>query len=124
MRIPCAIYRGGTSKPVFFLEDDLPKNAKKRDAVVLEAFGTPDVRQIDGLGGADPLTSKVAYIGAPPLGGRSSPPVDCGLDRAIDFVDDAPSILAAAPRQTAPVMPEQKIRLASRGFDRQSTPHH
>lgn len=62
MRIPCAIYGGGTSKPVFFLEDDLPKNAKKRDAVALEALGTPDVRQIDGLGGADPLTSKVAYI--------------------------------------------------------------
>lgn len=65
MKIPCAIYRGGTSKPVFFMEDDLPKDAKKRDAVVLDAFGTPDVRQIDGLGGADPLTSKVAYIGAP-----------------------------------------------------------
>jgi hypothetical protein len=35
-RIPCAVYRGGTSKPVFFLEDDLPKDAKKRDAVVLD----------------------------------------------------------------------------------------
>ncbi|HYT55267.1 MAG TPA: PrpF domain-containing protein [Verrucomicrobiae bacterium] len=63
MKISCAIYRGGTSKPVFFLEDDLPKDAKKRDAVVLEAFGTPDIRH--GLGGADQLTSKVAYIGAP-----------------------------------------------------------
>jgi hypothetical protein len=63
MKIPCAIYRDGTSKPVFFLEDDLPKDAKKRDAVVLEAFGTPDIRH--GLGGADPLTSKFAYIGAP-----------------------------------------------------------
>ena len=47
MKIPCAIYRGGTSKPIFFMEDDLPKDAKKRDQVVLEAFGTPDVRQID-----------------------------------------------------------------------------
>lgn len=65
MKIPCAIYRGGTSKPVFFLEDDLPRDAKQRDALVLEAFGTPDIRQIDGLGGADPLTSKVAYISAP-----------------------------------------------------------
>jgi 2-methylaconitate cis-trans-isomerase PrpF len=69
MKIPCAIYRGGTSKPIFFLEDELPKDAKRRDAVVLEAFGTPDVRQIDGLGGADPLTSKVAYIGAPTVPG-------------------------------------------------------
>jgi 2-methylaconitate cis-trans-isomerase PrpF len=54
MKIPCAIYRGGTSKPVFFMEDDLPKDNKMRDAVVLEAFGTPDVRQIGGLGGAGP----------------------------------------------------------------------
>jgi 2-methylaconitate cis-trans-isomerase PrpF len=69
MKIPCAIYRGGTSKPIFFLEDELPKEARQRDAVVLQAFGTPDVRQIDGLGGADPLTSKVAYIGAPTVPG-------------------------------------------------------
>lgn len=65
MKLPCAIYRGGTSKPVFFMEDDLPKDGKKRDQIVLDAFGSPDARQIDGLGGADPLTSKVAYIGAP-----------------------------------------------------------
>jgi methylitaconate Delta-isomerase len=65
MKIPCAIYRGGTSKPIFFLEDDLPKDRKKRDQLVLDAFGSPDVRQIDGLGGADPLTSKVAYIARP-----------------------------------------------------------
>jgi methylitaconate Delta-isomerase len=65
MKIPCAIYRGGTSKPIFFMEEDLPKDDKERDQIVLEAFGSPDLRQIDGLGGADPLTSKVAYI-APP----------------------------------------------------------
>jgi 2-methylaconitate cis-trans-isomerase PrpF len=67
MKIPCAIYRGGTSKPIFFMEGDLPQDKKKRDQTVLEAFGSPDLRQIDGLGGADPLTSKVAYIGAPTL---------------------------------------------------------
>jgi len=65
MRIPCAIYRGGTSKPIFFLEQDLPRDSKERDQAVLAAFGSPDLRQIDGLGGADPLTSKVAYIGPP-----------------------------------------------------------
>ncbi len=65
MKIPCAIYRGGTSKPIFFLEKDLPQDSKKRDEVILTAFGSPDLRQIDGLGGADPLTSKVAYIGPP-----------------------------------------------------------
>jgi 2-methylaconitate cis-trans-isomerase PrpF len=69
MKIPCAIYRGGTSKPIFFMEDDLPQKSTTRDDIVLEAFGTPDVRQIDGLGGADPLTSKVAYIGGPTVPG-------------------------------------------------------
>lgn len=67
MKIPCAIYRGGTSKPIFFLEKDLPRDSNERDQLVLAAFGTPDMRQIDGLGGADPLTSKVAYIGPPTI---------------------------------------------------------
>lgn len=67
MKIPCAIYRGGTSKPIFFLEKDLPQDPKERDQVILAAFGSPDLRQIDGLGGADPLTSKVAYIGPPTI---------------------------------------------------------
>ena len=68
-KIPCAIYRGGTSKPIFFLEKDLPRDPKERDRVVLASFGSPDMRQIDGLGGADPLTSKVAYIGPPTVPG-------------------------------------------------------
>lgn len=67
MKLSCAIYRGGTSKPIFFLEKDLPRDAKKRDKLVLATFGSPDIRQIDGLGGADPLTSKVAYIGPPTI---------------------------------------------------------
>lgn len=65
MKLSCAIYRGGTSKPVFFMERDLPQDPRERDHLVLAAFGSPDMRQIDGLGGADPLTSKVAYIGPP-----------------------------------------------------------
>ena len=69
MKIPCAIYRGGTSKPIFFLEKDLPRDPEARDQLILAAFGSPDLRQIDGLGGADPLTSKVAYIGPPTLPG-------------------------------------------------------
>ena len=55
IKIPCAIYRGGTSKPIFFMEEELPKDPNKRDRMVLEAFGSPDMRQIDGLGGADRL---------------------------------------------------------------------
>ena len=54
--------RGGTSKGGFFLADDLPKDPKARDAFLLRAFGSPDPRQIDGMGGADPLTSKVAVV--------------------------------------------------------------
>ena len=61
--IRCSIVRGGTSKAVFFLDGDLPREQKLRDKVIQSAFGGVDVRQIDGLGGADTLTSKVAIIG-------------------------------------------------------------
>ena len=61
-RIPCTLMRGGTSKGPFFLASDLPANPDLRDRVLLAAMGSPDVRQIDGIGGADPLTSKVAII--------------------------------------------------------------
>ena len=64
-KIPCVIQRGGTSKGIFIHEKDLPKDPGLRDKVVLAIFGSPDKRQIDGLGGADPLTSKVAIIGPP-----------------------------------------------------------
>ena len=54
--------RGGTSKGGYFLAADLPADAAERDAFLLRAMGSPDPRQIDGLGGADPLTSKVAVV--------------------------------------------------------------
>jgi len=62
-RIPCAILRGGTSKGVFFHEGDLPRDPQARDRVLLAAMGSPDPRQIDGLGGADNLTSKIVIVG-------------------------------------------------------------
>ena len=62
-KIPCVIQRAGTSKGVYFHEKDLPENPQLREKVILSVFGSPDIRQIDGLGGADPLTSKVAIIG-------------------------------------------------------------
>lgn len=62
-RMRCAIIRGGTSKGIFLHENDLPVDAEARDRIILKIFGSPDVRQIDGLGGADPLTSKLAIIG-------------------------------------------------------------
>jgi len=54
--------RGGTSKGGFFLAADLPTDPATRDAFLLRAFGSPDPRQIDGMGGADPLASKVAIV--------------------------------------------------------------
>lgn len=56
--------RGGTSKGIVLRAEDLPDDPRRRDAVILRIFGSPDRRQIDGLGGADPLTSKLAIIGA------------------------------------------------------------
>lgn len=62
-QIRCVIMRGGTSKAVFLRESDLPADEAERSRTILSIFGSPDRRQIDGLGGADPLTSKLAVIG-------------------------------------------------------------
>lgn len=64
--IRCSIIRGGTSKGVYLKESDLPRDAEARDQTILGIFGSPDKRQINGLGGADPLTSKVCVVGPPP----------------------------------------------------------
>jgi 4-oxalomesaconate tautomerase len=60
--ISCSLMRGGTSKGLYFLGTDLPSDRALRDEVLLAAMGSPDPRQIDGLGGAHPLTSKVAIV--------------------------------------------------------------
>lgn len=60
--IPCYYMRGGTSKGPFFLASDLPGDQATRDKVLLAIMGSPDKRQIDGLGGAHPLTSKVGIV--------------------------------------------------------------
>ena len=64
--IRCVILRGGTSKGVYLRDADLPVDPAARQRLILSIFGSPDKRQIDGLGGADPLTSKVCIIGPPP----------------------------------------------------------
>ncbi|MDD5082359.1 MAG: PrpF domain-containing protein [Dehalococcoidales bacterium] len=61
--IRCCIMRGGTSKGIFLLRNDLPGDESSRDRLIMRIFGAPDVREIDGLGGADALTSKLAIIG-------------------------------------------------------------
>lgn len=60
--IPCLLMRGGTSKGPFFKATDLPADTATRDRVLLAALGSPDKRQIDGIGGAHPLTSKVGIV--------------------------------------------------------------
>ena len=60
--IPCILMRGGTSKGPYFRATDLPGDAASRDRVLLAVMGSPDARQIDGIGGADTLTSKVAIV--------------------------------------------------------------
>ncbi len=60
--IRCTILRGGTSKGIYILDNELPKESALRKRVIQAVFGSPDERQIDGLGGADTLTSKLAII--------------------------------------------------------------
>lgn len=61
--VPCLWMRGGTSKGAYFLARDLPEELGARDDLLLRIMGSPDAVQIDGIGGADPLTSKVAVLG-------------------------------------------------------------
>jgi 2-methylaconitate cis-trans-isomerase PrpF len=63
--LPFTLMRGGTSKGVFLREHDVPSDREKLVPLILDLFGSPDRRQIDGMGGADKLTSKVAIIGKP-----------------------------------------------------------
>jgi 2-methylaconitate cis-trans-isomerase PrpF len=71
--LECTILRGGSSKGIYIERDELPPPGAERDRQLLDIFGSPDVRQIDGLGGADKLTSKVAVMGKPTR-------KDCNID--------------------------------------------
>ena len=61
--IPCVLMRGGTSKGPFFLASDLPSNERQRDQILLSVMGSGHPLQIDGIGGGNPVTSKVAIVG-------------------------------------------------------------
>lgn len=65
----CMMMRGGTSKGAYFLAEDLPAESQARDRLLLSLMGSPDPRQVDGLGGAHPLTSKVAIVSRSTLAG-------------------------------------------------------
>jgi 4-oxalomesaconate tautomerase len=89
--IRCMLMRGGTSKGAYFLASDLPNDTSQRDDLLLRVMGSPDPRQIDGIGGAHPLTSKVAIVQK-----SATPPADVdflfaqvSVDRAL--VDTKPN---------------------------------
>ena len=82
--IPCLWMRGGTSKGAYFLADDMPSDTAKRDDLLLSIMGSPDPNQIDGIGGADPLKSKVAILSKP-----SRPDADVDYLFLQVFVDQA-----------------------------------
>jgi 4-oxalomesaconate tautomerase len=82
--VPCLFMRGGTSKGAFFLAKDLPLDPTARDKALLSIMGSPDKRQIDGIGGAHPLTSKVAIISK-----STRPGVDVDYLFVQVFVDEA-----------------------------------
>ncbi|MDR1651533.1 MAG: proline racemase family protein, partial [Synergistaceae bacterium] len=94
----CVIARGGTSKGIFLMSNDLPGDPVLRDRYIREIFGSPDLRQIDGLGGADVLTSKLAIIGPP---SREDADVDylfaqvSFADENVDFMSNCGNISAA-----------------------------
>ena len=98
LRVPCVLMRGGTSRGPFFLEADLPSDPKERDRFLIAALGSPHVLQVDGIGGGNPLTSKVAIVGP-----SSHPGADVdylfaqvAIDRAfVDFSPNCGNMLSA-----------------------------
>lgn len=118
--LPCSIIRGGTSKGVFFLEKNLPKDKATRDIVILSVMGSPDIRQIDGLGGANSLTSKVCIVGPSK---RKDADVDYTFgqvsvdDKVIDWrgncgnMTSAVGIFAVSEKLLDPKEPYTKVRI-------------
>ena len=89
--IPSLLMRGGTSRGPFFLASDLPADVATRDRVLLAVMGSPDKRQIDGLGGAHPLTSKVGIVSAGSRPGVALDFLFAQLQPDNDSVDTTPN---------------------------------
>src|SRR5688500_13495186 len=89
--IPCTIMRGGTSKGLYFHNRDLPADRATRDRVLLAVMGSPDPRQIDGLGGAHPLTSKVGIVRKSSVPGVDLDFLFAQLQPNKDLVDTTPN---------------------------------
>lgn len=84
VKVDCAIIRGGTTKGIYLDQSRLPGDAVQRDRFILSLFGSPDTRQINGLGGADPLTSKVAIVAHSP-----NPEIDIDYTSGEVGIDEA-----------------------------------
>jgi len=97
--IPVTYMRGGTSKGAYLLKDTLPTDPTARDRMILDLYGSPDARQINGIGGADPLTSKVAIVNP---SGRDDADIDytfgyVGIaDAVVDYEGNCGNISAGA----------------------------
>ena len=91
LAIPCLLMRGGTSKGPYFNAGDLPAEVAARDRVLLAVMGSPDLRQIDGLGGADTLTSKVAIVSKSAREGVDVDYLFAQVDIGRAIVDTSPS---------------------------------
>lgn len=100
-RIPCVLMRGGSSKGLFFLAQDLPASADERDRLLLAAMGSPDLRQIDGMGGGDSQSSKVVIVQASSRKDADVEHLFAQVSVARDFVDVLPNsgnmLAAVAP---------------------------
>lgn len=98
-KLRCVMMRGGTSKGIFFHENELPRDIESRTAAILRVMGSPDKRQIDGLGGADILTSKAIIIGPP-----SRPDAEYVQVITYDLSDMEPQVSRPhSPENTVPV---------------------
>ncbi len=127
IRLKCSIVRGGTSKAVFIMENELPKDPVAREKMLLALYGSPDIRQIDGLGGGDLLTSKLAIIGPP---SREGTDVDytfgqVSLDKPfVEFNSNCGNISAAVGPfaidmgLVRPVEPVTTVRIHLTNFDK------
>lgn len=90
-RIPCTLMRGGTSRGPFFLASHLPRDPEKRDALLISAMGAGHELQVDGIGGGNPLTSKVAIVGPATVRGADVDYLFAQVKVAERIVDTSPN---------------------------------
>ena len=114
--IACMLMRGGTSKGAYFLKEDLPQDPALRDQVLLSVMGSPDPRQVDGVGGAHPLTSKVAVIARSDMDGVDVDYLFCQVNVDKPLVDTTPNCGNILTSATAPLLTTVRL-VTNKGLD-------